>query len=229
MHTSHHPFLLAGTSVHRVDFQPATLSDADLLWLPHHAQLARAATKRKAEHLAGRLAAAHALREYGISTVPGIGQNGAPQWPDGLAGSISHTSSCALAVVSQNALTGIDGEVILSSEEAEDIKDGIINADEEVLLRCCSLPFALALTLVFSAKESLFKALYPVAKTMMGFDSACVTALDEKHMTLALTRPLAGFDKGDTFSLPWLRDGAMVITLLLSAPAALPARQSPQR
>ncbi|MGC0103693.1 enterobactin synthase subunit EntD, partial [Enterobacter asburiae] len=61
MHTTHTTFILAGHPVHHVTFDPNTFTDADLLWLPHHAELSNAGRKRKAEHLAGRIAAAHAL------------------------------------------------------------------------------------------------------------------------------------------------------------------------
>ena len=70
MHTTHSTFILANLTVHHVTFDPTTFTDADLLWLPHHAELSSAGRKRKAEHLAGRIAAAHALPDY---TVPGIG------------------------------------------------------------------------------------------------------------------------------------------------------------
>lgn len=220
MHTAHSTFSLAGHTVHRVDFAPETFTHADLLWLPHHAEFSHAAPKRKAEHLAGRIAATRALTAHGITAVPGIGSSGEPLWPAGFSGSISHTSRCALAVVSTNALTGIDGEIILPADEAEDVKDGIIGPAEEPLLRAAALPFAQALTLAFSAKESLFKALYPAVGEMMGFDCARVTALDDESLTLALARPLAGFEEGFTFRLPWLREGNMLITLLHSAPAA---------
>ena len=70
MQTTHATFLLAGQTVHRVTFDPATFTEADLLWLPHHHQLSDAGRKRKADHLAGRIAAFHALNRQAI---PGIG------------------------------------------------------------------------------------------------------------------------------------------------------------
>lgn len=73
MHTTHSTFSLAGHTLHRITFDPTTFTDADLLWLPHHAQLANAGRKRKADHLAGRIAAAHALPDH---TVPAIGPSG---------------------------------------------------------------------------------------------------------------------------------------------------------
>ena len=52
MHTTHTTFILAGHTVHNVTFAPTTFTDADLLWLPHYAELSNAGRKRKAEHLA---------------------------------------------------------------------------------------------------------------------------------------------------------------------------------
>lgn len=222
MRTLHTTFSLARQTVHQIAFEPDTFTDTDLLWLPHHQHLAHAAHKRKAEHLAGRIAAAHALQQFGVSAIPGIGVNGEPLWQTGVVGSITHTAACALAVVSNHTqqLLGIDCEQILDALEAQEIKDGIIDHEEETLLRHTSLPFALALTLTFSAKESLFKALFPRVYALMGFDSARVTALTTGNLALTLTRALAGFNQGTQFTLHWLRDGDRVITLLSHFPAA---------
>lgn len=215
MHTAHRTFSLAGHTVHRVDFAPETFTHADLLWLPHHAEFSHAAPKRKAEHLAGRIAAARALTAHGITAVPGIGSSGEPLWPAGFSGSISHTSRCALAVVSTNALTGIDGEIILPADEAEDVKDGIIGPAEEPLLRAAALPFAQALTLAFSAKESLFKALFPVVREYMGFECARVSALNENTLVLKLAQPIGCYYEGLCFNLVWQIMDESVCTLLV--------------
>ena len=223
MHTTHSTFSLAGHTLHRVTFDPATFTDADLLWLPHHAQLADAGRKRKADHLAGRIAAAHALNDR---TIPAIGPSGEPLWPEGVSGSITHSGTQAMAVVVRDrlALIGIDCETILPENEAREIKDGIIDAREERVLSHSGYPFALALTLAFSAKESLFKALFPRVQAWMGFDSARVTMLDDKTLTLALTRQLAGFNEGATFTLHWQQHGEQAIALLSRSPADGPSR-----
>ncbi|HHK9527570.1 TPA: enterobactin synthase subunit EntD [Enterobacter hormaechei] len=223
MHTTHSTFSLAGHTLHRITFDPATFTDADLLWLPHHALLADAGRKRKADHLAGRIAAAYALNDR---PVPGIGPSGEPLWPDGVSGSITHSGTQAMAVVvrDRQALIGIDCEAILPEYEAREIKDGIVDVQEERVLTRTGYPFALALTLAFSAKESLFKALFPRVKSYMGFDCARVTALDAQTITLALPRQLAGFNEGDTFILHWQQHGEQVITLLSHPPADGPSR-----
>ena len=213
MHPTHRTFILAGHTVHRITFDPTTFTDADLLWLPHHAQLGDAGRKRKAEHLAGRIAAAHALPDHPI---PGIGTSGEPLWPDGISGSITHSGTQAMAVVVRHptALVGIDCEAILAERDAREIQDGIIDAQEAMGLTRSGYPFALALTLAFSAKESLFKALFPQVKTYMGFDCARITRLNEKTLTLALPRPQADFKENTLFTVHWLLDGNQVITLL---------------
>jgi 4'-phosphopantetheinyl transferase EntD len=70
MHTTHTTLTFADHTLHIVEFDPDTFQEHDLFWLPHHTQLQSCGRKRKAEHLAGRIAAVHALREYGIKTVP---------------------------------------------------------------------------------------------------------------------------------------------------------------
>ncbi|WP_162866062.1 4'-phosphopantetheinyl transferase superfamily protein, partial [Klebsiella pneumoniae] len=77
--------------------------------------------------------------------------------PHGLFGSISHSATTALAVVSRHPV-GLDIEAIFSPQVAAELADSIIDNTERKVLLHASLPFPLALTLAFSAKESLYKA-----------------------------------------------------------------------
>ena len=216
MHTTHTTFILAGHTVHHVTFAPTTFTDADLLWLPHHTELSNAGRKRKAEHLAGRIAAAHALGAIHERAIPGIGPSGEPLWPKGVSGSITHSGTQAMAVVvpHPDALVGIDCEAILPDHEAREIQDGIVDAQEAMCLTHSGYPFALALTLAFSAKESLFKALFPQVKIYMSFECARVTEVTEKTITLALSRPAGQYPEGKRFTLVWQHDNGNVWTLL---------------
>jgi len=214
MQTTYSRFLLAGQTVHHITFDPATFTDADLLWLPHHQQLSHAGRKRKADHLAGRIAAFYSLNRHSI---PGIGSNGEPLWPAGISGSISHSGTQAVAFCQQNGLVGIDCEAIIDENEARDIQDGVVDTQEAQLLADSHFPFDLAFTLAFSAKESLFKALFPQVQAWMGFDSAHITALTASTLTLTLTRPLPPFAQNQAFTLHWCRIDGLVITLLCDA------------
>ena len=75
-------------------------------------------------------------------------------------------------------------------------------------------PFAQALTLAFSAKESLFKALFPQVKIYMGFDCARVAALDDKTLVLVLSRPAGEYAEGTRFTLFWHKRDDSVLTQL---------------
>src|SRR5450432_1156051 len=74
--------------------------------------VSRAVDKRQAEFVAGRWCAHRALEEIGRpAEIIGIGPQGAPLWPAGATGSITHDSGLCVAVAARlanvNAL-GID-------------------------------------------------------------------------------------------------------------------------
>ncbi|MEB2417847.1 enterobactin synthase subunit EntD [Citrobacter sp. R-1.5.2] len=212
MHTTHTPLTFADHTLHMVEFDPNSFHEHDLLWLPHHAQLTAGARKRKAEHLAGRIAAIHALREYGIKTVPGIGEQRQPLWPHGLFGSISHSASTALAVVSTHPV-GLDIEAIFMPQTAVELADSIIDNTERQVLLLASLPFPLALTLAFSAKESLYKAFSTQASGLPGFTSAKITALTNQQLTLQIMPSFSPNLANQEINVHWFQRDKNIITL----------------
>lgn len=109
------------------------------------------------------------------------GNDRLPTWPAGWHGSISHSGGLAVAWVAPAhgpqacAGVGIDVEHWLSQERCERLQQRI--APELSRLDCRSLPGTAALTLAFSAKESLFKALFPQVRRYLGFDAAEVVEI----------------------------------------------------
>lgn len=164
-------------TLQRIDFDPDSFTPGDLLWLPHHAKLARSGKKRQTEHLAGRIAAVHALRAFGEKSVPGIGKNRQPIWPEGLYGSISHCGNTAIAIVARTPV-GIDIEAVFSPQLADELASHIASEEELAVLRLSTLPFPLALTLAFSAKESLYKAFSSQYPELQGFHDAVTISLN---------------------------------------------------
>ena len=177
---THHTTL---NTIQRIDFDPDTFTPGDLLWLPHHAALARTGKKRQTEHLAGRIAAVHALRVFGEKAVPGIGEQRQPLWPAGLYGSISHCGKTAVAVVSRTP-TGIDIERVFDDTLAASLAQEIATDSELAVLRHSSPGFTLALTLAFSAKESLYKAFSLNHPELQHFHQATVISVDEQQVRL---------------------------------------------
>lgn len=211
-------------------FEPDSFAPQDLLWLPHHSQLASAVISRKAEHLAGRIAAVHALRQVnGPATPPGIGAHREPLWPPGFTGSISHAGALALAVAKPIgdgvASLGIDYQPLLSDNDAQKLADGVLSGAERVRLAASPMPFSHSLSLVFSAKESLFKALFPAVQRWFGFDCAQICALGDARVHLELTCPLGPFPVRSRFTVFYRLHQDAVITLVDIAATPPPARR----
>ncbi|MCD5902464.1 enterobactin synthase subunit EntD [Klebsiella pneumoniae] len=177
---------LAGYTIQQIDFDPATFQPEDLFWLPYHASLTGWGRKRQAEHLAGRIAAAYALREVGEKRLPAIGDQRQPLWPTPWFGSISHCGQRALAVIADRPV-GVDIERRFTPQLAADLESSIISPAEKTALLRSGLPFPLALTLAFSAKESGFKAWSSHASGLPGFHSARIVALTTQQIHLRFT------------------------------------------
>ena len=177
---------LAGYTVQQIDFDPATFQPEDLFWLPYHASLTGWGRKRQAEHLAGRIAAAYALREVGEKRLPAIGDRRQPLWPTPWFGSISHCGQRALAVIADRPV-GVDIERRFTPQLAAELESSIISPAEKTALLRSGLPFPLALTLAFSAKESGFKAWSSHASGLPGFHSARIVALTTQQIHLRFT------------------------------------------
>lgn len=186
---------------------------------PEH--LAPAVAKRRAEYLAGRYLARKVLAPLGHSHFTLLrGENRAPLWPQGIAGAISHNVDTALCAVQREEGTGgvgIDVETQIPSKRAEGLWSGIVSEAECLWLCQQSQPFNLLLTLVFSAKESLFKALYPQVGCYFDFLDARIVALNSQECTfeLALQKTLTPLcPTGRRFSGRFCQKGDTVTTLI---------------
>ena len=158
----------------------------------------RFVTKRKAEFLAGRYCARTVLTRlgHGDTQVP-IGENRAPVWPAGILAAITHSHeyACCVAVDAKNSSLrgiGIDAEKIMPAHRADRLYTHIVSETEKHFLQSLPCPWPTTLSLVFSAKESLFKTLYPAVQQYFDFLHAEVIDIDFDigHMTLRLLKDL---------------------------------------
>ena len=147
--------------------------------------------RRQAEFFYGRMCVRHALRELGTvnpETAVDIGPRRAPSWPPGIVGSISHCSGLAGAVVLASSACrgiGIDIEEIVNSESAAHLARFVVDAGELRYLDAVGgLSLATKLTIVFSAKESFFKALSETVGRIFEFDAIKVRQIDLRHGTV---------------------------------------------
>lgn len=185
------------------------------------ASLLQAVDKRKIAYLAGRYCAQQALRGLGVADKQVYrADDGSPVWPEGIIGSITHTDTYAAAVVGRREAVeamGIDSERILNPDALKAVQSLVVQARERELIQSRTLPDEVSYALVFSAKESVFKALYPFAKQYFGFDSATVAAWheDEKKLVLVLKKDLdRAYPNGRTFEIHYAIEANLVHTLL---------------
>lgn len=156
------------------------------------ASISRSVRKRQAEFFYGRSMARLAMRHIGCgnSDVP-IGPSGEPVWPSGIVGSITHTdgmAAAAVAKISKFSAIGIDVERIVMPAAQAAVTSIVLCEKEISLLQEFSkeISWAMALTLVFSAKESLFKAAFASVGQYFNFDVARITYLDIRRSVLNL-------------------------------------------
>jgi enterobactin synthetase component D len=136
-----------------------------------------------------------------------------PVWPEGFAGSVSHSHRIAIAAATSACRSlGVDIEPIMSFLRAERVEDAIASPRER--LACAGSP--VRLTCLFSAKESLYKCLYPSVRAWFDFDAAEVVAWDDRAriVSMALTRNLGPFLRGAEFEARWANVTDHVLTVV---------------
>lgn len=193
-----------------------------LLRLPPSLQLMinKAVKKRQAEFIAGRYCVARALTMLTGSKDCWVinRKDRSPIWPKGVVGSISHSKTVATAIVARQhhiCSAGIDIESLIPDQQAKHIASEILAGDT---VQTCDYSFSQVITLLFSAKETLFKALYPILGKMMSFSDAFCTRLDPQHniCRLALRNRSDGFGlEQSEFDIGYAFDDNSVMTRLL--------------
>lgn len=134
------------------------------------ALVATARPARRSEFAAGRACAHRALVEIG-APAPSIacGRRRQPLWPTGVTGSISHADGLAVAVAARTrpgiASLGVDLEVAARLED--ELWPHVLTRSERDACAASTDPTSAAR--VFSAKEAVFKALYPVLGAEIDF------------------------------------------------------------
>jgi 4'-phosphopantetheinyl transferase EntD len=162
--------------------------------------VAGAAERRRREFAAVRACARTALAELGVPPVavpPDVGAaqawaRRAPLWPDGVTGSMTHCDGYRAAVVVRRdvlAAVGVDAEP--HGRLPEGVQNRVTLPEERAMLA--------ALTrqrddvawdrVLFSAKESVFKAWFPLAQRWLGFEECRVELGVDGSMRAVLLVP----------------------------------------
>jgi len=148
------------------------------LFPEEEAVIAKAVAKRRREFTTARACARAALEKIGVPPVPIVpGLRGAPQWPSGVVGSITHCDgyrACAVARDSDIVTIGLDAEPHLR------LPDGVLEvvsstAERLMLARLAeTMPGPCWDRILFCVKESVYKAWFPLTQRWLGFEDAAV-------------------------------------------------------
>ena len=112
----------------------------------------------------------------GRAQTPAVGEDRAPVWPAAISGSITHGDRWAAALVAARGDwrgLGLDVETLLEAERARYLHGEILTEGERLRFADdLERRTGLLVTLAFSLKESLFKALYPLVGKRFYFEHA---------------------------------------------------------
>jgi 4'-phosphopantetheinyl transferase EntD len=195
------------------------------LFPEEQALIARAVDKRRREFTTVRGCARQALARLGYEPAAILpGQRGAPRWPAGIVGTMTHCEgyrACALALDRDVRTLGVDAEP--DGPLPEGVLDAIALTEEldmlhELDARTTGVHWD---RLLFSAKEAVYKAWFPLTAKWLDFSEARI-AIDPEAGTFEATLlvpgpqmpegPLAGF------SGRWLsRRGLLLTSIVVTA------------
>lgn len=185
----------------------------------------RAVEKRRREFATGRACARAALERLGLPPGPiPSGEKGEPLWPAGVAGSITHCDgyrACAVARQTELLAIGIDAEP--HAPLPDGLLPDIARPEERPPLAALARarPDVHWDRLLFSAKESVYKAWFPLAERWLGFEDARLE-IDPGAGTfsarLLVEGPVVGGAPLNGFDGRWLvRDGLVLTAIAVPA------------
>lgn len=185
------------------------------------AALGTVALARRREFTTVRHCARRALGELGFPPVPLLrGVRGAPQWPEGVAGSMTHCTGYRAAAVGLRPgvrALGIDAEPHAPLPGGVLGRISLPDEREHLAALARARPDVCWDRLLFCVKEAVYKAWFPSALTWLGFHEAAVT-FDPSAGTFharVLTAPPDGLGFTSANGRWLVRDGFAVATLVV--------------
>jgi 4'-phosphopantetheinyl transferase EntD len=186
--------------------------------------VAGAVARRRQEFGTVRACARTALARLGVPAGPILpGERGAPRWPGSVVGSMTHCAGYRAAAVARAADVVTIG---LDAEPNEPLRnDGVLGlvtvAEERAWLpgTTARWPGVSWDRLVFSAKESVYKAWFPLTGLWLDFDEAVITvdpAAGTFAARLLVPGPEVAGGRLPGFTGRWLvRDGLILTAIVV--------------
>lgn len=223
--------LLASEPVRIAELDPRSVTACAGLFAEEARAVGSAVESRQKQYTAGRVLARQAWAELGVASVPLLNdEQRVPRWPEGVVGCITHTHGwCAAAVgrAEQVAALGVDVEAATALDV--DLWERICRSEERAWLHAHAQPAAgLLAKALFSAKESIYKALYPRVRVFLDFQAMHIALAPgaeagTSRWQATLQVPWGPFAAGQRFAPGWLSiDPSWVLTGVVLSPGAPP-------
>lgn len=155
--------------------------------------------KRKREFELGRRCTDELLLRLDSSGPVGTNPDRSPSWPNGIVGSITHSTHWTWAAVAKEdnfRSIGIDTELIVEPHTLESIQMMILSDKEAEVLQDSGLNPLQSLSVAFSAKEAFYKCWYPIRAEFFGFKQAEIESASSDHVRIRSLQDNPNF--GDT-------------------------------
>jgi len=189
----------------------------NIVLFPEEAELVRRSVpKRQREFATARWCAREALARLGLPPTPILpGAHGAPKWPDSVAGAITHCDGyrgVALGRASEIEMLGLDAEP--NGPLPAGVLDSIALPEERRWVRNFLLaePRIRWDRLLFSMKESVYKAWYPATGVRLEFEDALIT-VDRAKSTFS-AKILVPERPREVLEGHWLAEEGLVLTAI---------------
>ncbi len=202
-----------------------------VLFPEEEALLGHAVGKRRQEFTTSRVCARVALAKLGLPPTPLVhGSGGEPLWPSGVVGSITHCAGYRAAAVANTThivTIGIDAEPNCALPDG--VLEKIAIGEELIWLRefRSTSPGVCWDRLLFSAKETVYKAWFTLARRWLGFEDAAIT-VDPISCTfsvrLLVPGPLWAGGPLTGFAGRWLVCAGRLLTAIALPPQPPPVR-----
>ena len=132
---------------------------------------------RKEHYRSGRICAGEVLSKLGTRGQPVLRdpQTREPLWPEGISGAITHSGNWAAAAAGKTSDVsgiGIDLEDLERQVDSRISRHVCIPEEQKWLQECGEDFLEQNLKIIFSAKESIFKAFFPYTRTYLHFHDA---------------------------------------------------------
>ena len=176
--------------------------------------MARAVPKRRNEFAKARECARDALARMGIRDFALLtGAQREPLWPAGVIGSITHCPTlCAVAVASAQSYQGVGIDVEPALPIEREVAEVVANSRDSASLS--GVDQLLAARMVFSAKESFYKAQFRLTRRFLDFADVAVELRPDGKFYAELLAEAAPLHRGELFGGGWQLQDDLLLTAL---------------